>query len=49
MAAFIKQVAALPDWILYSHCVAGDQWPDLPDPLRVDQALLLQLARATAI
>lgn len=49
MAAFIKQVAALPAWILFRHCVAGDQWPDTPEPLRTDQALLLQLARANAI
>jgi hypothetical protein len=48
-AAFIKQVAALPAWILFRHCVAGDQWPDTPEPLRTDQALLLQLARANAI
>ena len=48
-AAFIKQVAALPAWILFRHCVAGDKWLDTPEPLRTDQALLLQLARATAI
>jgi hypothetical protein len=46
-AAFIKQVLALPAGILFRHCVAGDQWPDPADPLRIDQALLLQLARAT--
>jgi hypothetical protein len=46
-AAFIKQVLALPAGILFRHCVAGDQWPDAADPLRIDQALLLQLARAT--
>jgi hypothetical protein len=46
-AAFIKQVMALPAGILFRHCVAGDQWPDPADPLRIDQALLLQLARAT--
>ncbi|MCT0230960.1 hypothetical protein KQ306_08870 [Synechococcus sp. CS-1324] len=38
---------ALPAGILFRHCVAGDQWPDPADPLRIDQALLLQLARAT--
>jgi hypothetical protein len=46
-AVFIKQVLALPAGILFRHCVAGDQWPDPSDPLRIDQALLLQLARAT--
>ncbi len=46
-AAFIKQVLGLPAGILFRHCVAGDQWPDPADPLRIDQALLLQLARAT--
>ena len=46
-AAFIKQVLALPAGILFRHCVAGDQWPDPADPLRIDQVLLLQLARAT--
>jgi hypothetical protein len=25
------------------HCVAGDQWPDPADPLRIDQSLLLRL------
>ena len=31
-----------------SSCpLAGDQWPDPADPLRIDQALLLQLARAS--
>ena len=31
-----------------SSCpLAGDQWPDPTDSLRIDQALLLQLARAT--
>ncbi len=38
---------ALPAGILFRHCVAGDQWPDPSDPLRIDAALLLQLARAT--
>jgi Protein of unknown function (DUF1778) len=38
---------ARPAGILFRHCVAGDQWPDPADPLRIDQALLLQLARAT--
>jgi hypothetical protein len=38
---------ALPAGILFRHCVAGDQWPDPADPLRIDQALLLQLAKAT--
>ncbi len=46
-ASFIQQVAALPAGILFRHCVAGDQWPDPADPLRIDQALLLQLAKAT--
>jgi len=46
-AALIKQVLALPAGVLFRHCVAGDQWPDPADPLRIDQALLLQLARAT--
>jgi len=46
-AAFIKQVAALPAGVMFRHCVAADQWPDPADPLRIDQALLLQLARAT--
>jgi len=46
-AAFIRQVAALPAGALFRHYVAGDQWPDLSDPLRIDQGLLLQLARAT--
>jgi len=32
---------------MFRHCVAGDQWPDPADPPRIDQALLLQLARAT--
>lgn len=45
--AFIAQVRALPAGILFRHCVAGDQWPDPADPLRIDQALLLQLASAT--
>jgi hypothetical protein len=44
--AFIRQVMALPAGTLFRHCVAGDQWPDPVDPLRIDQALLLQLARA---
>ena len=38
---------ALPAGILFRHCVASDQWPEPGDPLRIDQALLLQLARAT--
>ena len=38
---------ALPAGIVFRHCVAGDQWPDPADPLRINQALLLQLARAT--
>jgi hypothetical protein len=46
-AAFIQQVAALPAGVILRHCVDGDQWPDPPDPLCIDQALLLQLARAT--
>ena len=46
-AALIKQVLALPAGILFRHCVVGDQWPDAADPLRIDQALLLQLALAT--
>jgi hypothetical protein len=46
-AAFIKQVLALPAGILFRHCVAGDQWPDPSDPLRIDQALLLQLCQPT--
>jgi hypothetical protein len=46
-AAFIRQVMALPAGVLFRHCVAGDQWPDPADPLRIDQVLLLQLARAT--
>ena len=46
-AAFIQQVAALPAGVMFRHCVAGDQWPDPVDPLRIDQALLLQLAKAT--
>jgi hypothetical protein len=46
-AAFIRQVMALPAGILFRHCVAGDQWPDPADPLRIGQALMLQLARAT--
>ena len=46
-AALIKHVLALPAGVLFRHCVAGDQWPDPADPLRIDQALLLQLARAT--
>ncbi|MFN5161008.1 MAG: hypothetical protein ACK5IA_03870 [Cyanobacteriota bacterium] len=46
-AAFIQQVAALPAGVMFRHCVAGDQWPDPADPLRIDQALLLKLARAT--
>jgi hypothetical protein len=43
---FIAQVRDLPAGTLFRHCVAGDQWPDPADPLRIDQALLLQLARA---
>ena len=31
----------------FRHCVAGDQWPDPANPLRIAQSLLLQLARAT--
>jgi len=46
-AAFIQQVAALPAGVMFRHCAAGDQWPDPADPLRIDQALLLQLAKAT--
>jgi len=46
-AAFIRQVMAQPAGTLFRHCVAGDQWPDPADPLRIDQALLLKLARAT--
>jgi hypothetical protein len=46
-AAFIRQVAALPADILFRHCVADDQWPDQADPLHIDQALLLQLPRAS--
>ena len=46
-AAFLQLVAALPAGVMFRHCVAGDQWPDPADPLRIDQALLLQLARAT--
>ncbi|QPN56589.1 hypothetical protein I1E95_16300 [Synechococcus sp. CBW1107] len=46
-AAFIKQVLALPAGILFRHCVAGDQWPEPANPLRIDQGLLLQLAKAT--
>jgi hypothetical protein len=38
---------ALPAGILFRHCVAGDQWPDPAVPLRIDQAPLLKLARAT--
>ncbi len=38
---------ALLAGILFRYCVAGDQWPDPAAPLRIDQALLLQLARAT--
>jgi hypothetical protein len=34
---------ALPAGILFRHCVAGDQWPDPADPLRIDQALLAHL------
>jgi hypothetical protein len=45
-AAFLQQVAALPAGVMFRHCVAGDQWPDSADPLRIDQALLLQLAKA---
>jgi hypothetical protein len=33
--------------MLFRHCVAGDQWPDPANPLRIYQALLLQLAKAT--
>ncbi len=44
-AALIQQVAALPVGGMFRHCVAGDQWPD---PLRIDQALLLQLACSVA-
>jgi hypothetical protein len=46
-AAFIRQVLALPAGVMFRHCVAGDQWPDPADPLCIDQALLLQRARAT--
>jgi hypothetical protein len=46
-AVFIKQVLALPAWILFRHGVAGDQWPDPADSPRIDQGLLPQLARAT--
>ena len=44
---FIRQVAALPAGVLFRHCVAGDQWPEPADPLRIDRALLLQLAGAS--
>ena len=47
VAEFLQQVRALPAGVLFRHCVAGDQWPDPADPLQIDQALLLQLARAT--
>jgi len=40
-------VLAQPAGILFRHCVDGDQWPNPADPLRINQALLLQLARAT--
>jgi len=33
--------------VLFRHCVAGDQWPEPADPLRIDRALLLQLAGAS--
>jgi hypothetical protein len=46
-ASFIQQVAKLPAGVMFRHCVAVDQWPDPADPLRIDQGLLLQLARAT--
>ncbi|MFN9933328.1 MAG: hypothetical protein ACK55R_10250 [Cyanobacteriota bacterium] len=46
-AAFIQQVAGLPAGVMFRHCVAGEQWPDPAEPLRIDQGLLLQLARAT--
>ncbi|MFM7549481.1 MAG: hypothetical protein ACKO8I_11570 [Cyanobacteriota bacterium] len=45
--AFIAQVRALPAGVLFRHCVAGDQWPEPADPLRIDRALLLQLAGAS--
>lgn len=47
VAAFIAKVRTLPAGVLFRHCVAGDQWPDAADPLRIDRALLLQLARAS--
>ncbi|MFN5195261.1 MAG: hypothetical protein ACK5E6_12695 [Cyanobacteriota bacterium] len=40
-------MAALPAGVMFPHCLAGDQWPDPGDPLRIDQALLFQLAKAT--
>lgn len=43
---FVAQVRDLPAGTLFRHCIAGDQWSDPIDPLRIDQALLNQLARA---
>lgn len=31
---------------MFHQSDAGDQWPDPGNPMRIDQALLLQLARA---
>ena len=47
VSAFINRVRALPAGVLFRHCVAGDQWPDAADPLRIDRGWLLQLAVAT--
>jgi hypothetical protein len=46
-AAFLRQGMALLAGSLFRHGVAGDQWSDSSDPLPIDQALLLQLKRAT--
>jgi len=45
--AFIRQVMALPAGVLFRHCAACDQWPNPVGSLRIDQGLLIQLARTT--
>ena len=35
---FIAQVRELPAGTLLRHCVVVNQWADLADPLRIDQA-----------
>ena len=48
-AAFIRQVMALPAGVMFRHFVAGDQWPDPADPLRIDQPCCSSWPRPHAI